>query len=213
VLESLLRALHPLIPFITEEIWHEVTPRLGIAGNSIGTQPYPTAAATATDARDTGAVADIEWLKAVLTQVRRIRSEMNIAPGKQIPLLYTAGVASDRARAQKFAAQIRFLVRVEGARWLAPDEAEPTAAAAVSGELKLLIPLAGLIDLGAERIRLAKEIARLEGEIKKCEAKLGNANFVANAPVAVVEQERARIAEFSSAVAALREQSARLAAA
>jgi valyl-tRNA synthetase len=144
----------------------------------------------------------------VLTQVRRIRSEMNIAPRKEIPLLYTGGGAADRARTAKFGAQIGFLARAESQRWLDAGEAEPAAAAAIVGEMKLLIPLVGLIDLGAERARLEKEIARLDGEIAKSSTKLGN--FGEKTPATVVEQEKLRLADFTSTVAALREQLERL---
>jgi valyl-tRNA synthetase len=137
---------------------------------------------------------------------------MNIAPGKTVPLLLVGGNAGDHQRVRKFADQIGFLARTESLRWLQAGEAEPAAAASVVGELKLLIPLAGLIDLGSERQRLAKEIARLEGEIRKCEGKLGNANFVANAPESVVTQERERIAEFERQLGQLGEQMRRLAA-
>ncbi|HSX60088.1 MAG TPA: valine--tRNA ligase [Tahibacter sp.] len=202
-LELLLRALHPLVPFITEEIWQNVAPRLGIATPSVSLQAYPRAADVAADANAAG---EIEWFKAVISQLRRIRSEMNLAPSKAIPLLLAGGTAQDRARAEKFGAQIAFLAKVESRRWLEAGEAEPAASAAIVGDLKLLIPLEGLIDLGAEKTRLAKEIARLEGEIAKCNGKLGTATFVANAPAAVVEQERQRLAEFSSTVASLREQ-------
>ena len=167
VLEALLRALHPIIPFITEEIWHEVAPKLGINGDSIATQHYPLASELS---RDATATAEIEWLKSVLTGLRRIRSEMNIAPGKAIPLLFAGGTTGDRERTGKFGAQIEFLARTESQRWLEADEAEPASATAIAGELKILIPLAGLIDIGAEKARLAKEIKRIEGEIVKCKA-------------------------------------------
>jgi valyl-tRNA synthetase len=207
VLEAVLRALHPIIPFVTEEIWHEVVPKLGIAGDSISTQNYPLASEYVSDP---GAEAEIEWLKAVLTQLRRIRSEMNIAPGKTIPLLYAGGNAADRARTEKFSAQIEFLARTESQRWLDAGEAEPAAAAGIVGELKLLIPLAGLIDVGAEKLRLEKEIKRVEGEIAKCDAKLGKESFVASAPAAIVEQEKQRLADFTALLAALREQLGKL---
>ena len=155
---------------------------------------------------------EIEWLKAVLSQVRRIRSEMSISPGKAIPLLFANGNANDRARTAKFAAQIGFLARTESQRWLKTGETEPPAAAAIVGELKLLIPLAGLIDLGAEKVRLDKEIKRIAAEMAKCNGKLGTETFVANAPAAVVAQEKQRLAEFTSTLAGLREQAARLAA-
>ncbi len=207
VLEAVLRALHPIIPFITEEIWHEVAPKLGIRAAFIADSRYPIAADFPLDP---AADAEAEWLKSVVGQLRRVRSEMNIAPAKTVPLLLAGGSAGDHERVRKYAGQIGFLARTESLRWLQSGEAEPAAAASVVGELKLLIPLAGLIDLSAERARLAKEIARLEGEIGKCEGKLGNANFVANAPPAVVEQEQQRIAEFSAMLVSLRDQQDRL---
>jgi valyl-tRNA synthetase len=211
VLEALLRALHPIIPFITEEIWQELmrssgAPNAqGVQDESILLQPYPRA----TDlAADPAAEAEIEWLKAVLTQVRRIRSEMNIAPSRAIPLLFAGGDASDRARAAKFAQQIEFLARTESQRWLDSGEAEPAAAAAIIGKLKLLIPLAGLIDIEAEKARLAKEIRRIEGEIEKSNAKLGR--FGPNTPAAVVEQEKQRLVDFRRTLDGLRGQLGKL---
>ncbi|KAF1005296.1 MAG: Valine--tRNA ligase [Luteibacter sp.] len=205
VLETLLRALHPMIPFVTEEIWQNVRPVLGIEGETIMLRPYPEADDVVADA---AATAEIEWVKDVLTGVRRIRAEMNIAPGKVIPLLFADGDAADRARTAKFAAQIAFLGRVESPVWVEGEE--PAAAVAVVGGMRALIPLEGLIDVGAEKTRLAKEIARVEGEIKKCEGKLGNANFVANAPAEVVEQERQRITDWTRQVDALKEQARKL---
>jgi valyl-tRNA synthetase len=209
VLETALRALHPIVPFITEEIWQSVAPQLGLDESSILERAYPHADEFAADA---AASAEIEWFKAVLTGVRKIRSEMNIAPGKTIPLLLADGDAEDRRRAEKFSGQIAFLARCEAPRWLASNEAEPAAAAAVVGNLRVLIPLAGLIDLDAERARLKKEIARIEGEIRKCEGKLGNANFVDHAPAAVVEQERVRLSDWNAQIDALRGQAEKLGA-
>ncbi|MGB3049082.1 valine--tRNA ligase [Dokdonella sp.] len=209
VLEAILRALHPITPFITEEIWQSVAPKLGIPGDSISARRYPHRDEFATGI-DAAFVNDIEWLKSVLGEVRRIRSEMNISPGKQIPLLFAKGDAEDHARIDRFASQIAFLARTECQRWLADGEDEPASASAIVGDLRVLIPLAGLIDVDAEKARLGKEIKRIEGEIGKCNGKLGNATFVANAPAAVVDQERQRLADFSSTLAGLREQLARL---
>ena len=209
VLETALRALHPVVPFITEEIWQAVAPQLGLGAASILDRPYPRADEFPVDA---SASTEIEWFKAVLTGVRKIRSEMNIAPGKTIPLLLADGDAEDRRRAEKFSAQIEFLARCEAPRLLAANEAEPAAAAAVIGNLRVLIPLAGLIDLDAERARLTKEIARIQGEIKKCEGKLGNANFVDHAPTAVVEQERTRLSDWNAQIDVLRGQAEKLGA-
>ena len=207
VLESVLRAMHPVIPFITEEIWQAVAPKLGLAEGSLMQRPWPKADEIVAD---DAATAEIEWFKNVLSGIRKIRSEMNISPGKTIPLLLADGDASDRARVAKFAAQISFLARVESPQWIDSGADEPAAAAAVVGSLRVMIPLAGLIDLGAEKVRLGKEIARIEIEIKKCEGKLGNANFVANAPAEVVTQERQRITDWNVTLTALREQAQKL---
>jgi len=207
VLESVLRALHPVIPFITEEVWASVAPMLGLGEGSLMQRPWPR---DEDIVADDAATAEIEWFKNVLSGVRRIRSEMNISPGKTIPLLLADGDAGDRARVTKFAAQIAFLARTEMPQWIEDGAEEPAAAAAVVGTLRVLIPLAGLIDLGAEKTRLAKEIARIEVEIRKCEGKLGNASFVANAPAEVVAQERQRIADWNTTLGALCEQAAKL---
>jgi len=207
VLESVLRALHPVIPFITEEIWQTVAPKLGLTEGSLMQRPWPKPEEIVAD---DAATAEIEWFKNVLSGIRKIRSEMNISPGKTIPLLLADGDASDRARVAKFAAQISFLARVEAPQWIASGADEPAAAAAVVGSMRVMIPLAGLIDLGAEKTRLAKEITRIEVEIKKCEGKLGNANFVANAPAEVVTQERQRITDWNVTLTALREQAQKL---
>ncbi|MGD9584890.1 MAG: class I tRNA ligase family protein, partial [Lysobacterales bacterium] len=210
VLESSLRLLHPLIPFVTEEIWQHLAPRLGldITGRFIATQAYPQPRADAP--ADADALADIEWLKALLGGLRRIRSEMNIAPGKQIPLLLAAGSEADRARINRFGAAIAFLARTEAPRWLQTEEAEPASAVAIVEQLRALIPLAGLIDLDAEKKRIEKEIARIEAEIDKCQVKLGRDSFVQSAPAAVVEQERTRLRDFTALLAGLREQRGKL---
>ncbi|HEX7342134.1 MAG TPA: valine--tRNA ligase [Rhodanobacteraceae bacterium] len=207
VLETVLRALHPVIPFITEEIWQDVAPRLDIHADTIMARPYPQAGEFSTDAT---AAADVEWLKAVLSGVRRIRAEMNIAPGKPIDLLLADGDASDRQRADTFAPSLAFLGRLSSQNWLQASADEPAAAASVVGQMRVLIPLAGLIDLDAEKARLTREIKRIEGEIKKCEGKLGNARFVDNAPAEVVAQERQRMTDWSTQRDALGDQLARL---
>ncbi|HET8554450.1 MAG TPA: class I tRNA ligase family protein, partial [Rhodanobacteraceae bacterium] len=219
VLETVLRALHPIIPFITEEIWQALPMRSSLsAKNNPASLPdfskstimgcaYPQA--DEIDA-DSHAEADVEWLKAVLTGVRRIRAEMNIAPGKPIALILADGDDEDRRRAALFADSLAFLGRLASQRWLDASDEEPAAAVSVVGKLRVLIPLAGLIDLDAEKARLEREIARVEKEIKKCEGKLGNSRFVDNAPADVVEQERQRLTDWSIQIDALREQLERL---
>ncbi|MBS3897172.1 valine--tRNA ligase [Silanimonas sp.] len=208
VLEQSLRVLHPLIPFVTEEIWSHLAPKLGLADTasldgaaaaataSISVQAYPAFDATLTNAR---AATDIEWLKSAITALRSIRSQLGVPPGKAVPLLVHASATAaptDRARIDRHAAGLKFLAKLESIDWLQGEP--PAAAAAVLGELTLLVPLAGLVDLEAERTRLDREIQRVAGEIAKCKAKLDSSTFVANAPAAVVEQERRRLAEWTT---------------
>ncbi|CTP91574.1 valine--tRNA ligase [Xanthomonas translucens pv. arrhenatheri] len=209
VLETLLRLLHPLTPFVTEELWQQVAPRLGIAAPTISLQPYPRAGDFDVSAY-AGAEADIEWLKAMVSALRRVRSELNVPPSRLVPLLLQGGHAEDRAQVERFASQLKFLLRLEAIQWLDAAQDAPPAAAAIVGELRLLVPLEGLVDLDAERTRLDKEIKRVDAEIGKCNGKLGNATFVQNAPAAVVEQERARLADWTTQLAGLREQRAKL---
>ncbi len=207
VLETLLRLLHPLTPFLTEELWQQVAPRLGIAAPTISLQPYPEAAAMDVTAY-AGAAADVEWLKAMVSALRRVRSELQVAPSRQVPLLLQGGQAQDRARIERFAAQLRFLLKLESIQWLDDGAPSPAAATAIVGELTLLVPLEGLVDLDAERLRLDKEIARVAAEKDKSEAKLGK--FTDKVPPAVIEQERQRLADWSAQLDGLRAQRAKL---
>jgi valyl-tRNA synthetase len=206
VLERLLALLHPLIPFVTEELWQSVAPRLGIAGDTIMLQPYPLASEL--PAADAVAESGIEWLKAMVTAVRRVRSELNVPPAKQVTLLLADGDADDRERIVRFGSQLRFLNKLERIEFLDDAGSAPAAATAVVGELKLLVPLEGLVDLDAERARLDREIARVAGEKEKSEAKL--AKFSDKVPVAVVEQERQRLADWTTQHEALAMQRGKL---
>jgi valyl-tRNA synthetase len=215
VLETLLRLLHPLVPFVTEELWRQVAPRLGITGDTVSLRPYPTALDV--DAHDyLRAEADVEWLKTVISTLRRIRSELGVSPGKQVRLLLQDGDADDRARATRYDAQLRFLLRLEAISWLDHGTEAPASAAGLIGgggakpALRLFVPLEGLVDLDAERARLDKELKRVEGELAKSTNKLASDTFVANAPGPVVEQERQRLADWTAQRDALADQRARL---
>ena len=203
VLEVVLRAAHPMIPFITESLWQRVRAPLGIAGDTVMLQEFPTADATQRSPADERS---IEWIKAVVTGLRNIRGEMNIAPGREIPVLLADGNATDRDLAQ---AQRQFLIRLtklESLRWLNPDETAPASATALVGEMKVLVPLAGLIDVAAEQQRLDKEIARRGNEVERTRAKLENASFVERAPADVVVKDREKLKDAEMAVATLRAQ-------
>ncbi|WP_449302373.1 valine--tRNA ligase [Pseudoxanthomonas mexicana] len=207
VLESLLRLLHPLTPFVTEELWQQVAPKLGIDGGTVSLRPYPVASDFA--GQDYAqADADVEWLKTMVSALRRVRSELNVSPAKTIRLLLQDGNDHDRTRVVRFASSLSFLLKLDDIAWLEAGADAPASAAAVVGELKLLVPLEGLVDLDAERARLDKEIARVTGEKDKSEAKL--AKFTDKVPPAVVDQERQRLADWSSQLAALHGQRAKL---
>ncbi len=206
VLEAVLRLLHPLIPFVTEQLWLQVAPRLGIAAGTLSLRAYPTAQEFA--GNHAQAEADVEWFKTMVSALRRVRSELNVPPSRQVRLLLQGGQDADRTRVERFASQLRFLLKLESIDWLAGDAQTPPAAAAIVGELKLLVPLEGLVDLDAERARLDKEIARVSSEKEKSETKLSR--FTDKVPAAVVEQERVRLADWNSQLAGLQEQRGKL---
>ncbi len=206
VLEALLRLLHPLTPFVTEQLWRQVAPRLGLDADTISLRAYPTAGEFAGDyAR---AEADVEWLKSMVNALRRVRSELNLPPAKQVSLLLQGGSEEDRNRVARFTSSLSFLLKLERIEWLAADADTPPAAAAIVGELKLLVPLEGLVDLGAERARLDKEIGRVESEKEKSAMKLSK--FTDKVPAAVVEQERVRLVEWTTQLEGLVAQRAKL---
>ncbi|RZA33121.1 MAG: valine--tRNA ligase [Lysobacteraceae bacterium] len=207
VLEALLRLLHPLVPFVTEELWQQVAPRLGIEGRTISLQPYPVASDYAAhDYAQAGT--DVEWLKDMVSALRRVRSELGVSPGKQVRLLLQQGNDNDRKLADRYASQLAFLLKLEAIEWLEDDAQVPASAVAIVGELKLLVPLEGLVDLDAERTRLDKEIARVSGEKEKSETKLSK--FSDKVPPAVIEQERQRLVDWSHQLEALQSQRAKL---
>jgi valyl-tRNA synthetase len=188
VLETTLRTLHPIMPFITEEIWQRVRSPLGISGESIMMQPFPTHGSRNPEAEN-----DFNWLKEVIQGIRRIRSELNLPPGKLLDMQLQAGSDMDRSRYARFKEELSHLGRTRSAEWVAEDTDTSQCAVALVGELKVLIPLAGLVDVEEELARLNKQLAREEADLKKSKGKLGNSRFVDNAPKAVVEQENQRL--------------------
>ena len=205
VLEALLRLLHPLIPFVTEELWRQVAPRLGIDAATVSLQHYPQAQDFDAAGYAT-AEADIEWLKQMVSALRRIRSELGVSPNRQVPLLVQGGSQADAARVQRFDSQLRSLLKLERIETIDGDP--PPAAAGLAGTMKLFVPLEGLVDLDAERARLDKEIARVSAEKDKSAAKL--AKFSDKVPAAVVEQEQKRLADWTAQHENLAAQRARL---
>ncbi len=208
VLETLLRLLHPLIPFVTEELWIEVAKRAGIEGDSIMLQPFPDAAA---EYHDEAAEDEMDWVMGFILGIRRIRGEMDIAPGKPLPVLLQQASERDVQRATEHAHLLQRVGRIESIRNLGEHEAAPAAATALLGDLKLLVPMKDTIDVAAERARLEKQRERTAKDLQRSTGKLANANFVQNAPANVVTQERERVADFERQIARLDEQLAKLA--
>jgi valyl-tRNA synthetase len=209
VLETTLRLLHPLMPFITEEIWQRVAPLAGRSGATIMLQDYPQAD---TARIDNAAEADIGWLKAVILGVRNIRGEMNISPAQEIPLLLRNGDSEDRRRSAANATFLRKLAKIASIDWLEADATAPLAATQLAGSMELLVPMAGLIDKNAELARLNKEIDKLGKELEKLESKLANGDFTARAPAEVVVKEREKTVALQTSLVQLKSQQQAIAA-
>ena len=203
VLEALLRALHPIMPFITEEIWQRVAPLAGVAGPSIMVAPWPRAEEFPSDA---AAESDVRWIQAFVLGVRQIRGEMDISPSRRLPVLLEQASATDRHCAETHRAFLERLAGLESLRLLPDAEVAPPSATALMGGMRVLVPMAGLIDPQAELARLGKRIAKTREEIGRARGKLGNDSFVRNAPGDVVAQEQARLADFEQSLANLEQQ-------
>ncbi|HEY7906514.1 MAG TPA: valine--tRNA ligase [Wenzhouxiangella sp.] len=202
VLETITRALHPFVPFITEEIWQQVKIPAGAEGPSVSLAPWPKARAIDSEAMD-----DVEWLKAVISGLRSARTELNLAPGKRLPLMIEQGSDQDRERMDRLGGLVRHLARLESVEWLAPSEEGEDRSAGCSvilvGQMRLLISLAGLVDFKEELERLSKQLEREQKGLTATKGKLSNERFVANAPDDVVDKERQRLAQHEHAVAEL----------
>lgn len=210
VLEALLRLIHPFAPFISEEIWQKMAALAGVNLQeipSICIAKYPE---TDTTKLHPDAKSAVDWLKQVISAVRNIRSEMNIAPSKRIPLLLQQVSESDHAHLDAFAPFITALAKIDTIQILQEKDQVPEAALALVGELRLLIPLADFIDKDAELKRLQKQSEKLQGEYDKLRLKLSNPAFVDKAPADLVAKEQARLQELQAALAQLAEQKSKI---
>ncbi|MAD28836.1 MAG: valine--tRNA ligase [Woeseiaceae bacterium] len=191
-LESILRLLHPIMPFITEEIWLELKSKLELKEETIMLRPYPSFQIIRSDKN---AENEINWIKQFVVGIRQIRGEMNIPPGKKLPVIIQKSTNEDEFLIEKHLELIKHAGRIESIRKLHPKENEPTSSTAMHGEMKLLVPLADLIDIEDEIKRLSKKISSTIKEIEKSRLKLNNENFISNAPPEIVKQEKSRIQE------------------
>ncbi|GGC06052.1 valine--tRNA ligase [Marinobacterium zhoushanense] len=203
VLEAILRLAHPMMPFITEEIWQQIKGLAGKEGDTIMLQRYPE---PVQELIDETAEADVEWLQEVIVSIRNIRGEMNIAPGKELEVLVQHGSDEDFRRLRESYISLTKLAKLSEIKWLEADEEAPMSITKLVGKMEVLVPMAGLIDKEAELARLQKELDRLTGEIKRVEGKLANEKFVANAPEEVVAKEREKITAAQESFATLKEQ-------
>ena len=199
--------LHPLMPFITEEIWQKAAPMLGIEGPTIMLQPYPE---VDTSSIDETVVSEVEWLKGVIVGIRNIRGEMNISPASNINVLLTRGSEQDK---NNLAANQQFLIKLaklESVSWLDDPESAPPSSMQVVGDMEVLVPMAGLIDVDAELARLGKELDKQEKEIARLSGKLGNARFADNAPEEVVAKEKEKLSNAETTLNQLQDQVSKL---
>jgi len=207
VLEAILRLAHPIMPYITEELWHQVAPLAGKSGETISTQPYPEADESKIDQQ---ALADIEWVKESVLGVRKIRAEMNINPGKKLPLCIADASAADLQRLEQHNALLKSLARLSDVSILDANSEKPDAAVALVDEMQLLIPMDGLIDKEAELKRLGREIEKLEKLTKSLSGKLSNPGFTGKAPPEVVEAEQQKLSDAQAALENLQQQKDRI---
>ena len=203
VLEAVLRIAHPVIPFLTETLWREIAPLLGRSGPTIMLEPFPEVDEAASDP---GAEAELDWVRGIVEGVRNIRGEMDLPTGRPIPVLLAGWDATDAERLERNHTFLTQLARLERIELLADDAQAPPAAIQLLGSLRVLVPMAGLIDRDAELARLDKELERRRQEVARLEKKLANESFVAKAPAEVVAKERAKHGEAVDALAKLEAQ-------
>jgi len=209
VLEGLLRLMHPIMPFITETIWQRVQPLSDFTknGDSIMVQAFPQFNESNCDQQ---AIEDLEWVKHFIVAIRNIRGEMDISPSKPLPVFLKNVNAEDKRRLSDNEQFLSSLAKLESIEVLNDEDEGPASASAIIGNMSVLIPMAGLIDKDAEIARLSKAIEKLEKEIQRTQGKLSNENFVSKAPEAVIDKEKAKLAEAESALAKMVEQKAQI---
>ena len=209
ILEQLQRLMHPIMPFITEEIWQRVAPLAGTYsdGATIMLQAFPEYDEAKVDAQ---AMQDLEWVKQFIIAIRNIRGEMDISPSKPISILLKNVGAAEQRRLDENQQFLSSLAKLEAITLLAADEEAPISATSLLGDMEILIPMAGLIDKDAEIARISKQMDKVQKELDRVAGKLNNEKFVSNAPEAVIAKEQEKLAEFESTIAKLVAQRSRI---
>jgi valyl-tRNA synthetase len=207
VLGAILKLLHPVMPFVTEELWLHLCRKTDQESESIMLESLPVADDYETDEE---ADAEVAWLKAFVFGVRQIRGEMNISPGKRLPVAIADSSSEEIARLETHRELLTALARLERIEIADDPDSVGDAATALVGRLRILVPLAGVIDLEAEVARLDKQRSQAQDDLGKAESKLANRQFVDNAPAEIVAKERARADELRQTLEQLGSQIGRL---
>jgi len=207
VLESTLRLLHPMMPFITEEIWQTVAPLAGVSGPTIMLQPWPAADQ---DRHDAGAEAEVAWMQGVIVATRTIRGEAQLGPGKELDILIRNATEADRLRLERNAPLLQKLAKLASVTLIEAADETPAALSALYEHLEILVPMAGIIDVEAETSRLNKDLQKHRKELERLQQKLANPNFTDRAPPEVVENERVKARAASDACDKITAQLSRL---
>ena len=201
VMEASLRLAHPIMPYLTEEIWQTLAPMLGIEGKTIMTAAYPVPAQEKINEQ---AEADMQWLQGLIGAVRNIRGEMGLGNARLLPVLLQNTTEAEKAQITRIEALFKALAKVESITFLADAEQPPLSSSSVVGHVSVFVPMKGLIDPKAELGRLQKDLDKVQKQHDQIATKLGNEGFVAKAPAAVVEGEKVKLAEFADQLAKIK---------
>lgn len=201
VMEASLRLAHPIMPYLTEEIWQTLAPKLGISGETIMLAQYPVADEAKINEQ---AEADMQWLQGLIGAVRNIRGEMGLGNARLLPVLLQNTTDAEKAQITRIEALFKALAKVESITFLADGEQPPLSSSSVVGHVSVFVPMKGLIDPKAELGRLQKDLDKVQKQHDQIATKLGNEGFVAKAPVAVVEGEKVKLAEFADQLAKIK---------
>ncbi|QSQ95569.1 valine--tRNA ligase [Acinetobacter indicus] len=201
VMEASLRLAHPLMPYLTEEIWQTLAPKLNISGETIMLAQYPVADQTLINDQ---AEADMQWLQGLIGAVRNIRGEMGLGNARLLPVLLQNTTDAEKAQIARIEPLFKALAKVESITFLSDAEQPPLSSSSVVGHVSVFVPMKGLIDPKAELGRLQKDLDKVQKQHDQIATKLANEGFVAKAPAAVVEGEKAKLAEFADQLAKIK---------